>query len=289
LPGPAPRPPPPCPGEPRGAPGDLGELDEGAHPGLVELHHRAGRRQPDTRTVSAHLHRLAGEGAHQQRAGHRRGLGAPAVGVDSVHLVAQRLLPVDHERPFLGSVHASDDELDLDAVGVTPAQLRVDGGRAALGDHDRLADRGEVAEGHRHRRVAGRGGDAVTAFAAENYPILVTTDFSAMATPALVVAGEKDDSAFLTVAGPSWHADPYHLAPGPKALLTLYGAEHGLGGVSGYDVAETTDEDPDRVATVARLTTAYLRSQLYPGDPAWQHARDALAADPDAPGHIESK
>ncbi|MEJ3750220.1 chlorophyllase [Actinomycetes bacterium KLBMP 9797] len=137
--------------------------------------------------------------------------------------------------------------------------------------------------------ATGRGGDAVTPFAAENYPFLTTTDFSTMAAPALVVAGDKDDSAFLTVAGPDWHADPYHLAPGPKSLLTLYGAEHGLGGVSGYDVAETTDENPDLVATIARLTSAYLRSQLYPGDSAWQTARDALTADPHPPGRIDSK
>jgi predicted dienelactone hydrolase len=135
----------------------------------------------------------------------------------------------------------------------------------------------------------GRGGDAVTAFVAENYPFLTSTDFSTMTTPALVVAGDKDESSFLTVAGPGWHADPYHLAPGPKSLLTLYGAEHGLGGVSGYDAAETTDEEPDRVATIARLTSAYLRSQLHPGDPAWQTARNALAADLSAPGRIDSK
>ena len=62
-----------------------------------------------------------------------------------------------------------------------------------------------------------------------------------------------------------------------------------MGGVSGYDVAETTDENPDRVAIIQRLTWAYLRSQLYPGDPAWQTARDAIAAEPNAPGHIKSK
>ncbi len=45
-----------------------------------------------------------------------------------------------------------------------------------------------------------------------------------------------------------WHADPYFLSPGPKCLLSLFGAEHGLGGVSGYDAAETTDEDPDEWA-----------------------------------------
>ncbi|WP_240138952.1 alpha/beta hydrolase family protein [Streptomyces sp. MUM 178J] len=137
--------------------------------------------------------------------------------------------------------------------------------------------------------ATGRGGDALTESVAENWPFFRTTDFSRMTTPALVVAGDKDDSAHLTVMGPEWHADPYHLAPGPKSLLTLFGGEHGLGGVSGYDVAETTDESPERLSAVQRLTWAYLRSRLYPGDPAWQAAQDALAADPNPPGTIESK
>ncbi|MGW0515942.1 alpha/beta hydrolase family protein [Crossiella sp. NPDC003009] len=125
----------------------------------------------------------------------------------------------------------------------------------------------------------GRGGDALTEFVAESYPFLSSTNFTTMTTPALVVAGDKDASAHLTVAGPDWHADPYHLSPGPKALLTLFGAEHGLGGISGYDVAETTDEHPERVAAVQRLTWAYLRSTLYPGDSAWPSACAELAAE----------
>ncbi|MFI0151399.1 alpha/beta hydrolase family protein [Streptomyces lydicus] len=135
----------------------------------------------------------------------------------------------------------------------------------------------------------GRGGDAVTDFVAENYSFFLSMDFSRMSTPTLVVAGDKDDSAHLTVRGSDWHADPYVLSPGPKALLTLFGAEHGLGGVSGYDVAETTDENPERVAAVQRLTWAYLRTELYPGDSAWQAAGEALASAPEPLGRVESK
>ncbi|MGA5448955.1 alpha/beta hydrolase family protein [Streptomyces umbrinus] len=135
----------------------------------------------------------------------------------------------------------------------------------------------------------GRGGDALTEYVAENLSFFLTTDFSKMTTPTLVVAGDKDTSAHLTVAGADWHADPYVLSPGPKSLLTLFDAEHGLGGVSGYDVAETTDENIERVSAVQRLTWAYLRSELYPGDPAWQEARDALTADPNPLGRVESK
>ncbi|MER5425361.1 alpha/beta hydrolase family protein [Streptosporangium roseum] len=137
--------------------------------------------------------------------------------------------------------------------------------------------------------ATGRGGDALTEFTVENYSFFLTTDFSEMTTPALVVAGDKDASAFLTVMGPDWHTDPYFLAPGPKSLLTLFDAEHGLGGISGYDVAETTDENPERVAAVARLTSAYLRTQLHPGDNAWQTALEALTTSPNPVGRIESK
>ncbi|NSC20011.1 alpha/beta fold hydrolase [Streptomyces albus subsp. chlorinus] len=135
----------------------------------------------------------------------------------------------------------------------------------------------------------GRGGEALSENAARSYPVFLTTDFSRMTTPALVVAGDKDTSEHLTVSGPEWHTDPYVLSPGPKSLLTLFDAEHGLGGVSGYDVAETTDENPARVAAVQQLTWAYLRSALFPGDTAWQTACDALAAESDPLGQVESK
>ncbi len=56
-----------------------------------------------------------------------------------------------------------------------------------------------------------------------------------------------------------------------------------------HDVAETTDEDPARVAAVARLTAAYLRSAFDPDDPAWRTAGDQLAAESAPFGRIESK
>ncbi|WP_042168593.1 chlorophyllase [Streptomyces sp. NBRC 110035] len=186
--------------------------------------------------------------------------------------------------------------VDLDSVAVAGHSM---GGHTAsllLGARLTDPDDGKVADLTEPRIGAGvllaapgRGGDALTPSVAENLPFFLTTDFSGMTTPALVVAGDRDDSAHLTVRGPGWHADPYTLAPGPKSLLTLFGAEHGLGGISGYDVAETTDENPARVAAVARLTWAYLRSRFHPGDPAWQEACDALTAGPDPLGRVESK
>ncbi|KFM94563.1 Uncharacterised protein [Paenibacillus macerans] len=62
--------------------------------------------------------------------------------------------------------------------------------------------------------------------------------------------------------GPDWFTDPYFLSPGSKSLLTLFGAEHILGGISGYNVAETTDENPERDALLQQLTWSYLRDAL---------------------------
>ena len=135
----------------------------------------------------------------------------------------------------------------------------------------------------------GRGGDAVTEFVAEHYSFFMTTDLSEMTTRTLVVAGDKDTSPHLTVRGADWHTDPYSLSPSPKSLLTVFGAEHILGGISGYDASETTDEDPERVAALRALAWAYLWSQLYPGTPAWADAITALESGPDPIGRVESK
>ncbi|KAL7624825.1 hypothetical protein AAE478_004039 [Parahypoxylon ruwenzoriense] len=79
-------------------------------------------------------------------------------------------------------------------------------------------------------------------------------DFSEMKTPALIVNGDEDLSPHITIRGADWHADCYTLAPGPKDLLWVKGAKHGLGGVSGWDAAETEDESPERLAMVQRMT-----------------------------------
>lgn len=129
-------------------------------------------------------------------------------------------------------------------------------------------------------------GEALSEYAAKHYPFLSTIDFSTMKAPALVVAGDKDDHPFMKTVGASWHEDPYKLSPGPKSLLTVIGGEHGLGGVAGYDAAETTDESPERVAVVQHLSWAYLQSQLFAGDTAWHEAQQSLAPHL---GRVESK
>lgn len=135
--------------------------------------------------------------------------------------------------------------------------------------------------------TAGRGGDDLTPFAAENLPWLRHPDFGHMNTPALVIAGDKDILP-LTVRGADWTTDPYVLAPGDKSLLTLFGAEHFLGGISGYRAAETTDENPERVALIQQVTVAYLRHALGIDSADWTVTQKALAG-PNPLGHLESK
>jgi len=135
--------------------------------------------------------------------------------------------------------------------------------------------------------TTGEGGADLTPFAAEHFPFM-NPSFADMATPALVIAGDHDQSQ-LSTRGPDWFADPYFLSPGSKSLLTLFGAEHSLGGIPGYSVTETTDESPARVALIQRLTWAYLRQVLYPDDPNWSAARAELTASPAPLGRIESK
>ena len=121
----------------------------------------------------------------------------------------------------------------------------------------------------------GNGGDNLSDFAAENYPAM-NPDYSTMASPNLVVAGDEDISPHITVRGADWHVDPFHHSPGSDALLTLIGGKHGLGGIASYDAKETDDEDPNRLAIVQRMTAAYLRSALNIDDTGWQIACDAL-------------
>ncbi len=72
-------------------------------------------------------------------------------------------------------------------------------------------------------------------------------------------------------------------------MLTLFGAGHIFGGISGYDAKETSDESPDRVADVLRITWAYLRSNLYPEDSAWSVVVEELASAGHPAGTIQSK
>lgn len=133
----------------------------------------------------------------------------------------------------------------------------------------------------------GSGGRNLNARAALAFPFM-HPDFSGMTTTALVVVGDKANGG-MTWRGPDWWREVYDLSPSPKALLTLSGGEHSLGGIAGYEARETTDERPERVAAVRSLSAAFLRSALNADDPSWRDALAQLAAATNPEGYVETK
>ncbi|MFD1910935.1 alpha/beta hydrolase family protein [Halodurantibacterium flavum] len=130
-------------------------------------------------------------------------------------------------------------------------------------------------------------GDDLTEHAARTFPFLYP-DFATMTAPTLIIVGDHDLGG-LSTRGAGWWRDAYDLSPSPKALFTAFGGEHSLGGIPGYEARETTDNRPERVAAVQHLSTAFLRSSLYPGDAAWAEAVAAITAHATPEGRIETK
>ncbi|MFI8523963.1 alpha/beta hydrolase family protein [Promicromonospora sukumoe] len=158
-----------------------------------------------------------------------------------------------------------------------------------------LDSTGTAGQDYADRRVlagvllaaTGIGGDELHPFAREHFPFM-NPSFAELTTPTLVVAGDNDQSK-MSSRGPDWFTDAYTHGPGATNLLTLFGAEHSLGGIPNWEAAETTDENPERVAALQRLTTAYLRSALDPTDTGWAKATAALAETGGALGRIDKK
>ncbi|MFF5567440.1 alpha/beta hydrolase family protein [Streptomyces sp. NPDC012623] len=235
--------------------------------------------------------------------------------VQATHLDSQRIgmAADDPRRPRMWRYRVQDmtrilDELETLEAAVPGLAGRVDHSRVVAAGHSfggqtagilvglRVHDpETGIAEDLSDARVmasvqlatAGKGGDELTPFAHENLPWLRDQDFSRITAPGLVVAGDQDDLP-LSTRGPAWTSDPYTLSRGDKSLLTVYGGEHSLGGISGYRVAETTDENPDRVALVQQVTLAYLRHVTGVDHTDWETARTVLAGTHPL-GRLESK
>jgi hypothetical protein len=223
------------------------------------------------------------------------------------------LAPEDPRTPQIWRYRIEDltrtlDELDLIEASVPGLAGRLDRSRIAIAGHSwgattasallgaRIIDQdGHVGPDMTDRRItagallalAGTGGDDLTPFAAEHFAFM-NPDFAEMAAPALLVAGDHDQSP-LSHRGPDWWLDGYRQSPAPKSLLTLFGAEHSLGGVTGYDDPLTTDENPQRVALVAQATAAYLRDALGLGDGEWAAVRAELGEATAALGTVQSR
>jgi dienelactone hydrolase len=235
--------------------------------------------------------------------------------IQPTHLDSRTVsLPADDPRtPRLWRFRVEDmkrilDQLDLLEAAVPGLSGRLDRSRVAAAGHsfggqtagnllglrvlDPVSKKEEDLSDSRIKAgvllaTAGRGGADLTPFAAEHFPFM-NPSFANMTTPALVVAGDKDDSP-LSVRGPEWLADPYFLSPGDKSLFTVFGAEHSLGGIPGYEASETTDENPGRVEAIQRVSWAYLRHALGIEGTSWTAAQQALAENAAPMGRIESK
>jgi dienelactone hydrolase len=135
--------------------------------------------------------------------------------------------------------------------------------------------------------ATGVGGDDLHPFAQANFPFM-RPSFQELATPTLVIAGDHDQSK-MSSRGPDWFTDAFTHSPGATDLLTFYGAEHALGGIVGYEVAETTDENPERVAVIQRMSTAYLQTALNVDTNSWVAARGVFKDAVEPIGHVDSK
>ncbi|NLU84722.1 alpha/beta fold hydrolase [Rhodococcus sp. HNM0569] len=200
------------------------------------------------------------------------------------------------------------DQLDAVEASVPGLTGRIDRTRIAVAGHSwgaqtaqallgaRVVNKeGQVGEDMSDGRVAagillsatGIGGEDLHPFAQDNFPFMYPS-FRELTTPTLVVAGDHDQSP-MSSRGPDWFTDAYTFSPGATDLLTLHGAEHALGGIPGYEVAETTDENPERVALLQRMSTAYLRTALELDADAWAAARAVLAEGTNPIGRVDSK
>lgn len=225
------------------------------------------------------------------------------------------LAPDDPRTPDIWRWRVDDlvraiDDLDLIERAVPGLAGRVDHSRIAAAGHSwgatsasallgaRVLDgSGAPGEDMTDSRVdagvllalAGTGGDALTPFAAQQFPFM-NPDFTALTTPSLLVAGENDQS-LLSVRGPDWWTDGYHQSPGAEGLLTMIGAEHSLGGIvtnlAAKEMAE--HESPDKLALVQRVTTAFLNKALGVGHDDWAAVEGEFVGGAEPLGRLESK
>jgi predicted dienelactone hydrolase len=233
--------------------------------------------------------------------------------IQPTHLDSLGLAPDDPRNPLIWRIRTDDltgilDQLDTIEAQVPGLAGRIDHGRIAVAGHSwgaqtastlagaRVVDAdgtpGESMADSRVRAAVllclpGTGGTDLSPLATQYFPFM-SPDFSELKTPSLIVAGDHDQSP-LTVRGPDWFTDGYRLSPGATDLLTLFDAEHWLGGIQGRHDVRTTDESPDRVELVQQITLAYLRTALGISSDAWPTAREVLTAARSPLGKIDSK
>ena len=200
---------------------------------------------------------------------------------------------LDDLAPLVAAVPGLDGRVDLDRIAVAGHSWGAQTASTLLGAGVLDAD-GMPDEDFADKRVTAGvllsltgTGESLSPFAAENFPFM-HPEFSDLTVPALIVTGDNDQSQ-LSTRGPDWFTDAYFLSPGAEHLLTLFGGEHSLGGIVGYGSAETTDENPERVALIQRVTTAYLRTALGVDAGSFAAVSAEVSQGADSVGRLDSK
>jgi len=202
---------------------------------------------------------------------------------------------LDHLDTIVAAVPGLAGRVDVTRIAATGHSYGATTASALLGARV-LAPAGDSDEDFTDARVsagvllclAGLAGDDLTPMASQFFPFM-NPDFEHMVAPSLIAAGDADQS-MLSTRGPDWWTDAYNHSPGKKHLLTLFGAEHGLGAIHAYGtIPQTPADNPATVALVQRMTTAYLRTALGVDPTSWPSACDALVHDTDPAGRLESK
>ncbi|PWI44709.1 alpha/beta fold hydrolase [Streptomyces sp. ICBB 8177] len=233
--------------------------------------------------------------------------------IQPTHLDSLGLPPDDPRAPLIWRIRTDDltgvlDQLEAIEAGVPGLGGRIDPDRIVAAGHSWGAQTASTLAGARVNDADGTAGQSMTdprvkaavllclpgvggqdlsPLAAQYFPFM-SPDFAELKTPSLMIAGDRDQSP-LTVRGPDWFTDGYRLSSGVTDLVTLFGAEHGLGGIQGSNDTRTTDPSPERVALVQQLTLAYMRTALGLDGDVWPAARRSLEAGTDPLGKIDSK
>lgn len=236
--------------------------------------------------------------------------------VQPTHLdsAALGLAPTDPRGPQIWRHRIQDlthivDNLDTVIAAVPDLSGRVDRSRIAAAGHSYgattasallgarvLGPAGNANEDFTDSRVtagvllslAGLAGDALTPIATQFFPFM-NLDFSHFRAPALITAGDADQSP-LSTRGPDWWEDAYVYSPGSKNLLILFGADHAQGGIHAYGTVPQSDsDDPATVALVQRITTAYLRTALDVDETSWHEAQQELDSQSEPNGRLIAK
>jgi predicted alpha/beta-hydrolase family hydrolase len=222
------------------------------------------------------------------------------------------LAPEDPRTPEIWRVRVRDVVTVVDSLAIIEEAVpglagRLDRSRIAAAGHSYGATTASMVLGARVRSADGEvgesmadprfsvglffalagDGDGLNEMATQHFPFM-RPDFEQLTAPALIVAGDADQS-MLSTRGPEWFTEGYELSPGPKSLLTLFGAEHSLGGITGYTDTHTTDENPARVELVRHTAWAFLLKELAGDSSVWDVAEAELAATSDPLGSLTSK